>query len=224
MLFIVLGLLAYGLIVLYSASSVNSFADFGNTNYYIIHQALYGALIGLIGMYICSKIDYHIWQKYLPILIFVSLFLLLLVKIPGLGIAAGGANRWLHVGPFSFQPAELAKLVIIFYLASWVDKRRGNLNDFYFSILPSLCIIGLFAGLILWQPDFGTMLVLLLVAFFMLFVGGINLKYFFYAAIAGALSLYALIKIEPYRVNRLASFLNPSVDTKGIGYQITQAL
>jgi cell division protein FtsW len=224
LLFTALALLAYGLIVLYSASTVNSFANFGNTNYYIIHQAVYGGLIGLVGLYVCSRLDYHVWQKYLPVLIFVSLFLLVLVKIPGLGFAAGGAARWIRFGPLSFQPAELAKLVIIFYLASWVDKKRGDLNDFYFGILPSLCIIGLFAALILWQPDFGTMLVLLLVAFFMLFVAGINWKYFFYTAVAGALSLYLIIKIEPYRVKRLATFFNSQLDPKGISYQINQAL
>src|ERR1700692_3410703 len=117
LLIITLSLLVYGLIVLYSASTVESYANFGNTNYYIVHQVLYGAVIGLIAMYICSKLDYHIWQKYLPYLIFISLFLLMLVKIPGFGFASGGAARWIRFGPIVFQPAELAKLVIILYLA-----------------------------------------------------------------------------------------------------------
>ena len=224
MLTITLVLLVFGLTVLYSASTVTSFSNFGNTNHYILHQVFYGAFAGLIAMYICSRLDYHIWQKYLPALIFASLFFLVLVKIPGLGIPAGGAYRWVNLGPISFQPAELAKIVIIFYLASWVDKKRGDLNDFYFGILPSLCIIGLFSALILWQPDFGTMLVLLLVAFFMLFVAGIDWKYFFYGAISGILSLYLIIKIEPYRVKRITTFLNPALDPKGISYQINQAL
>lgn len=224
LLFITISLLVYGLVVLYSASTVQSLAVFGNTSYYIVHQALYGAALGLIAMYICAKLDYHIWQKYLPYLIFLSLFLLMLVKIPGVGFASGGAARWIHLGLITFQPAELAKLVIILYLASWVEKKRGTLNDFYYGLLPSLCIIGLFAGLILWQPDFGTMLVLLLVAFFMLFAAGINWKYFFYAFIAGFLALYAFIKVEPYRVKRLATFFNPSLDPKGISYQINQAM
>jgi len=224
LLFVTAALLLYGLTVLYSASSVQSFNDFGNTSYYIIHQIIYGALIGLAAMYVCSKMDYHIWQKYLPFLIFLSLFLLLLVKIPGLGFASGGAARWVRLGPVTFQPAELAKLVIILYLASWVEKKRGALNDFYYGLLPSLCIIGLFGLLILWQPDFGTMLVLLLVAFFMLFAAGINWKYFFYSAVSGALALYIFIKIEPYRVKRLATFFNPALDPKGISYQINQAL
>ncbi len=225
LLFITLSLLAYGLIVLYSASTVQSFNNFGNTTYYILHQTLYGGVIGLIALYVCSKTDYHIWQKYLPVLIFASLFLLLLVKIPSLGgLNLGGASRWVNFGPLTFQPAELAKLAVIAYIASWVDKKRARLNEFYFGLLPSLIIIALFAGLILWQPDFGTMLVLLLVAFFMLVAAGINWKYFFYAAIGGALSLYLFIKFEPYRARRLVTFFNPALDPKGISYQINQAL
>jgi cell division protein FtsW len=224
LLFITLALLTYGLAVLYSASTVQSFANFGNTSYYIVHQVVYGALLGLIALYVCSKLDYHVWQKYLPYLIFLSLFFLMLVKIPGLGISSGGAARWLKLGPAAFQPAELAKLVIILYLAAWVEKKKGAINDFYYGILPSLFIVGLFGALILWQPDFGTMLVLVLVSFFMLFAAGINWKYFFYSIIGAVLALYAFIKIEPYRVKRLATFLNPALDPKGISYQINQAL
>ncbi len=224
LLLVVMALLVFGLTVLYSASTVNSFNNFGNTTYYILHQLIYGAGLGLIALYICSKIDYHIWQKYLPLLIFGSLFLLALVKVPGLSFSSGGATRWVHLGPIVFQPAELAKLVIIFYLASWVDKKRNSLNDFYYGLLPSLFIVGLFAALILWQPDMGTMLVLLLVAFFMFLVAGVPWKYIFYSALSGILSVYLLIKIEPYRVRRLATFFDSTVDPKGISYQINQAL
>ncbi len=119
LLFIVLGLLAYGLIVLYSASSVESFDGYGNTSHYIVHQLLYGGVIGLAAMLVCYKIDYHFWQKYLSVLIFGTLIMLAMVKIPGIGFATGGAARWIHLGPIFFQPAEIAKLVIIIYLASW---------------------------------------------------------------------------------------------------------
>jgi len=224
LLVLVLALLVFGLVVLYSASTVESFDTFGNTTHYILHQFLFGGVIGLLAMYILSKIDYHVWQKYLPWLVFLSLFLLALVKVPGVRLSSGGAARWVHFGPIVFQPAELAKLVIILYMASWVDKKRAHLNDFYYGILPTLLIIGLYALLILLQPDFGTMLVLILVAFFMLFVAGLNWKYFFYSIVAGVLGLYLIIKIEPYRVKRLTTFFNPSLDPQGISYQINQAL
>ena len=224
LLIIVLLLLAYGLIVLYSASSVQSFKNFGNTTYYITHQLLYGAIVGLIAMAVLSKVDYHVWQKYLPWLIFISLFLLALVKIPHFGRTFGGASRWLDIGGILFQPAELSKFAIIVYIASWVDKKKQHLNDFYFGLLPSLVIIGLFALLILVQPDFGTMLVLLILAFSMLVVAGIEWKYFIYGGVLGSLGLYFLILTESYRLKRLTAFLNPSADPGGISYQINQAL
>lgn len=224
LLTIVLLLLGYGLIVLYSASTVQSFQNFGNTYYYALHQLLYGALIGLAALYICSRIDYHFWQKNLPVLIGLSLLLLALVKVSPFGFAAGGAARWVRLGPILFQPAELAKMVIILYLASWIEKKKASLNDFYYGLLPSLMIISLFALLILWQPDVGTMLVLLSVAFCMLFAAGINWKYFFYSIICGVLVFYLVVKLEPYRIRRFTTFLDPTVDPKGISYQINQAL
>ncbi len=217
-------LLIFGLVVLYSASTVESYQNFGNTTHYIVHQLLYGGIIGVIGMLVISNIDYHIWRKLLPAILLVSLFLLILVRVPGLSFSANGASRWLNFGPIVFQPSELVKIAIVFYIAAWVDKKGRSLNDFYFGILPSLCIVGLYALLILMQPDFGTMLVLLATAVAMLFVAGINLKYFFWTILCGALGLYAFIKFEPYRARRITSFFDPTVDPQGISYQINQAL
>ena len=223
LLMIVFTLLIYGLISLYSASAVESFKKFNTNTYYIIHQVLYGGIIGIFTMFILSKIDYHFWQKYLGILVLVSLALLAAVKIPGLGIEAGGASRWLNLG-FSLQPSELAKVVIVFYVAAWVSKKNQTLNDFSLGLLPSLIIIGLYAGLILWQPDFGTMLVLISTAMLMLFAGGINWRYLFWTLVAGFLGLFALIHFEPYRAKRITAFLNPQTDPQGISYHIQQAL
>jgi cell division protein FtsW len=122
------------------------------------------------------------------------------------------------------QPGEFAKLVIILYLAAWADRKRNAMDDFYFGVLPTLVIIVLFAGFILWQPDLGTMIVLIVTSMVMLFVGGINLRYFFWTIVAGLLSLIAFIKFEPYRARRITTFLNPAIDPKGISYQINQAL
>ena len=223
-LIITLLLLSFGLIVLYSASTVQSFNTYGTTTYYISHQLLYGGLVGLLALYFCSKIDYHIWQKYLPGLIVFSLLLLVAVKVPSLSFSAGGARRWLSLGPLSFQPSELAKLVMVFYLASWIDKKKHKLNDFYFGFLPSVCIIGLFSVLILLQPDLGTMLVLITMAFAMLFSAGVNWKYLIWSVIAGLIALYGFVKLAPYRARRLITFFNPTIDPKGISYQINQAL
>ncbi len=224
LIFSVFALLAYGLIALYSASTVDSYKNFGNTTYYVVHQLIYGVALGLIGMLITSGLDYHLWEKYLKILILGTLVALIMVKIPGFGFSAGGASRWIHIGFLFFQPAELAKLAIVVYIAAWVNKRKNNLNNFYLGVLPSLTITALFAALILWQPDLGTMLVLVLVSVTMLFAAGISWKYFFWTMVLGALSLYAFIRFAPYRARRLTTFLNPEIDPQGISYHINQAL
>jgi cell division protein FtsW len=224
LLFVVLALLGFGLTSLYSASTVESYKVFNNTSSYILRQVTQGLLLGLLGMLICAKIDYKLWKKYLGILIAISLSLLLAVKLSNYGQTFNGASRWLDIGPVSFQPSELAKLVIIFYLAGWAEKKRNEIKDFTYGVLPSLVIITLFAGLILWQPDFGTMLVILSVSFGMLFVSGINWKYFFWSIIAGIITLATFIHFEPYRARRVTTFLNPSFDPQGIGYHINQAL
>ncbi len=216
-------LLAIGVIMLWSASTPESQKDFGNNSYYVVHQLLYGVGIGLVAMYILSRIDYHVWRKFVPVALAVSLIALILVKIPGVGFSAGGATRWIHLGPIFFQPAEIAKLALILYLAAWTSE-RGHSKGFWESVFPPLTIIGVYAILILWQPDMGTMLSLVIPSLIMLFVGGIQLRYLGWTLLGGVLTVLALIKLEPYRARRITAFLDRSGDPLGIGYQINQAL
>ncbi len=224
LLAIIFALLILGLIILYSASTVLSFSKFGNNTHYFLSQLTQGVLIGLPLMYITSKIDYHRWQKYAPLFMFLSIVLLLAVLIPGIGFKVGNSRRWLSFGPLFFQPSELAKLSLIFYISSWLDKRRHEIHDFYYGMIPSLIAIGLVAGLIIMEPDIGTMLVVAATAFALLFVGGSRLKHLAWVLGGAFAALAVLIKIEPYRLARLTTFLNPSQDPQGIGYQINQAL
>jgi cell division protein FtsW len=217
------GLLIIGLVMLWSASTVQSQQNFGNTSYYFTHQLLYGIGIGLLGMYVLSRIDYHVWKKLMPFALAATLLALILVKVPGIGFGANGATRWIDIGPIFFQPSEAAKLALIMYLAGWMSE-RGHHRGFVKSVLPPVLIIGLFCALILWQPDLGTMISLVMTAAIMLFVGGIQLRYFGWLSAAGVVTMLALIKLEPYRVKRITAFLNKSVDPLGIGYQINQAL
>lgn len=222
--FLVGALLVSGLLVMFSASTVESLKNFGNTSYYFTHQLLYGGLGGLVAMYVLSRIDYHVWQKLAPLAVVGSLILLLLVKVPGISFEAGGASRWIHLGFITFQPSEIAKLAIIFYISAWVSKRSQKIDDFYYGILPTLVIVGLFVLLIVWQPDVGTMLVVASTSLLMLFTAGINLKHLAGIIGAGIVAMAVIIRIEPYRMQRLITFLNPSHDKLGISYQINQAL
>lgn len=216
-------LVIIGLVMLWSASTPEANQNFGSTSYYFVHQLLYGVGIGSAVMLIASRIDYHVWQKFIPLALGASLLALILVKFPGIGFSAGGATRWIDLGPIFFQPSEVAKLALILYMAGWTAT-RGNHRGFYHSVLPPLIITGLFSVLILWQPDLGTTLSLTAIALVMFFVGGIQLKYFFGIIAAGFLALITLIKLEPYRASRITAFLDPTHDPLGITYQINQAI
>ncbi len=217
-------LLVLGLVILYSASTVLSFSKYHSNSHYFFTQLLQGVFGGLILMYICSRIDYHFWQKWAPLIIFGSILMLMAVLVPHIGVKVGNARRWIGVGPLTFQPSEVAKLALIFYLASWIEKRQHEIKDFFYGIIPILIIYGIIAGLIILQPDIGTMLVVTAISFSMLFVGGIRIKHMAWVVLAGIAALGVLIKIEPYRLARLTTFLDPSVDPQGTSYQINQAL
>lgn len=219
-----IALLILGLGMLYSASTVQSYQSYGNTSHFFVHQLVFGVLLGSVAMYACSRIDYHFWKKIIPILVGVSLILLIFVKIPGLGLSLGGASRWIRFGPLFFQPSELAKFSLILYLAGWLSTKGQEVKNFYYGIMPAMAIIGLFALLILWQPDVGTMSILVITSLVILFFGGIRVKQFFSILGVGTLAALIIIKLEPYRAQRLSTFLNPKVDPLGIGYQINQAL
>ena len=176
-------------------------------------------------LYFFSKIDYHFWKKIAVPIFFVSVIFLVLVFVPGIGSKVYGASRWLALGPFSFQPSEMAKLAIIIYLAAWLESRGTHrIKDVFEGLLPFAGIMGLIAFLIMKQPDTGTLGVIILTSFAIFFVSGARLKHLFAMGMVGLMSLWILIKIEPYRFNRILAFLDPSADARGIGYQISQAL
>ncbi len=221
---VVMALLCFGLIALSSASTVLSFERFEHNNYYLSRQVMFGLIPGLILMYICSKINYSFWQKIAPLMVLGGIVMLILVLIPSIGFKVGNARRWINFGFFLFQPAEFVKLAIIVYLASWYDKRQHHTNNLYYGFLPTLAVVGLVSGLIILQPDMGTMMALVAISACMFFIGGVRLRYLFSAAAAGVLAVWILIKAEPYRLERITTFFNPGHDSQGISYQITQAL
>ena len=221
---VVLVIFIIGLVALSSASTVVSYEKSGSNYSLFLRQVMYGAIPGLILMYLLSRINYHVWQKFAPLLVFIGIILLVLVLMPGIGFKTGNARRWINFGFFFFQPAEFLKLVTVFYLASWYDKRQRQAHDLYYGFLPSLVIVGLIVGLIILQPDLGTMLVLAGIAAVMFFIGGVRIKYLFSAAAGGLLVFWLLIKAAPYRMHRFLAFFDPNADTKGVTYQIYQAL
>lgn len=214
-----------GLVMLSSASSVVSFQKFGTTYFYITHQLLLGFLPGLCIFYIASRIDYHIWERLAPFFLVVSIGLLLLVFIPGLGFGAGGAQRWVHVGPLVFQPSEVVKLTFLLYLAAWLAKRKGSaMRDLSYGFLPFVVLVGCVSLLVVLQPDMGTMGIIALIAAFMYFMSGAPLSHIGLMGLGGVALFFVLLHVAPYRMERFTVFLNPGLDPLGNGYHINQAL
>jgi cell division protein FtsW len=220
----VLLLLVFGMLTLSSASSVIAYENFQNYNYYFFRQLMFGVAPGLALMYFASRMHFSRWQGLAPILVVIGIGLLIAVFIPGLGFGVGDSKMWIDLKYFLFQPSELMKLVVIIYLASWYDRRAEHAEDLYYGFLPSLIIVGIIAGLIMLQPDFGTMVILALIAGTMFFIGGARLKYLASVAGVAAIMVWLLIKAAPHRLNRILVFFNPEIDTRGISYQINQAL
>jgi len=225
LLFTVLALLAFGLVMISSAGVIYSQTRFGDGYYFFKHQLLYGVFPGFFVLYFFQKIDYRFWKKFAVPFFLISVIFLMFVFVPGVGSKVYGASRWIQLGPFSFQPSEMAKLAIIIYLAAWFEgKGQQKIKDVFEGLLPFLGIMGLIGFLIIKQPDMGTLGVIILTSFAMFFVSGARLKHLFSMGLFGTFALWVLIKLEPYRFDRISAFLDPSADPKGIGYQISQAL
>jgi len=212
-----------GLIMISSASVVMSRMVAGQSNYYFFTQ-LAAAGIGLVLLYIFSKIDYRFWAKISPILLILSIGLLIAVFLPGVGFKHNGAARWINLGFTNLQPSEPIKLALILFLASWFEKKGNDVRDLYRGTLPFLAIVGVIAGLVLIQPDMGTASVIVSTAGIMFLVAGASVTHLIGLVMAGAAAMWGLIVVEPYRMARLTIFLNPSTDSTGAGYQIRQAL
>lgn len=212
-----------GLISISSASVVMSRTVAGQSNYYFFAQAA-AAAIGLVALVIFSKIDYRFWAKVAPLLLGLSIVLLIAVFLPGIGFAHNGASRWINLGFMNLQPSEPIKLALILFLASWFEKKGDDVQDLYKGTLPFLAIVGVIAGLVLLQPDMGTTSVIVSTAGIMFLLAGASMRHvvgLIGLAIAG---VWGLILIAPYRLARLTTFLDPSADSSGAGYQIQQAL
>jgi len=223
LLFTVLALIVFGLIMLASAGIAYSKVRFGN-EYYFFKRQLVGIGIGLILMFIFQNINYNFWKKISFPFFAVSIVGLVLVFMEGVGTNIYGANRWLQIGPFSFQPSEMLKLALIIYLAAWLESRGERVRDFYEGVLPFLLIVALVIFLLIKQPDLGTLGVAILISMSVYFISGAKLKHLFWIMAGGIGVLWALVKMESYRMSRVLVFLHPEMDPKGIGYQINQAL
>ena len=221
---IVVVLTIFGLAMLASASSDLGKTLFNDTYYYLKHQIAFGLSLGILGFVVGYFVPYQYFKKIAFVLLLISLAFLVLVFTP-LGAAAGGAGRWLRLGPLSFQPAELMKLTYLIYLAAWLSNPKfKRATDFQGGLVPFLIISGTIALLLILQPATSTVVILLLSGLTVYFVSGAPLKYIAFMGVGAAVLLGLVIYVTPYRLKRITGFLNQSADTQGANYQVNQSL
>jgi len=225
-LLIITGLLLFfGLLFLSSASAPLAFYKHDQETYYFLkQQILHGLIPGLIIFYLALRIDYFKYKKYYPYFLIATIILLLAVFIPGLKTDYGQANSWIYIGSVSFQTSELAKLTLIIFLAGWFNSSLARFKYWQSGFLPFSLLLLTIAILLAFQPDFGTLIILVLIALSMYFAIGAPLKHLGIIITAGLLGLFIAVKTAPYRLARFTAFLNPEIDPQGIGWQIKQAL
>lgn len=219
---IVLALLGFGLIMVFSASTVVSGELYGSQTWIFTRQLVL-VMLGLLALMVTMKIDYHFYQRQRVVYLFLiaSLVLLVLVLIAPV---SSGVQRWIQLGPVTFQPSELAKLAMILFTAFYLVSRREQFHSFQRGLLPYLAVVGSVVLLVLAEPDLGTAASIALTAGFLLFLGGLRYRYLLGLFLIAAPGLYFLVVRVPYRLNRVLAFLDPERDPYGIGYQIRQSL
>lgn len=210
---IVIGFVLFGVLMVYNVSVVESVVTFHDPYYYLRSQSLWAA-ISICALLIVAKIPTKFWLKVGPFLFAIALALLVAVLIPGLGVKIGGARRWISIFGFSFQPAELMKMGLVFYLSTWLTKPRRFLSF-------ALLVGGIF-GLIMLQPDLGSGLIILAISAGMYVCAGKPIKHLLWLTAGGSAVVLLLILTSSYRMERLTTFLNPDSDPQGKSYHIHQ--
>lgn len=225
LLIVVLLLIAFGVIIFFSASLGLLARDGARFSSVISSQLGLGLVFGGIWAFIVSKIEYRFWGKKSFWLFLSAVILTLMVFIPGLGFEHNGATRWLVLGGFgTIQPAEFLKIAYVIYLAAWLSNNKNQTSDIKHGLIPFVIITVIAAAVLLMQPDTGTFLLIGLTGAIMYFVSGANLKHILILAILALIAGSILILSRPYLMDRIQTFINPEEDALGSGYQIQQSL
>ncbi len=221
--FTVLFLLGIGIIMVYSSSAVAAYANFHDSYYFLKRQIIW-ASVGVMTMLVTMNVDYNIWRKLAKPILFATLFLLILVLIPGLGRVVNGARRWLGFGSIYLQPSEIAKLGMVFFVSDALAQTQKKMTSFRHGLLPQLLILLVVFGLILKEPDLGTALSIGGTVFILLFAAGAKVSHLASLGAVSVLGIITAIFVEPYRMKRLLAFIKPWADPLDTGYHIIQSL
>ena len=226
----VLVLLAMGIIMILSASAPSALSTTGNSYTYVKKQFAF-AIVGLVLMFILSKIDYRFYKKYYWPIYFASWLVLLLVLVPGIGHSVKGATRWVNLGFTQFQPSELTKIGLIIFYAGYLADHKSELTDFVKGFVKPLCfVIPPIAILFLVQNHLSVSLIIIIITISMMVMAGCRLKYFGASGGVGLLGIGSIVGVLQmsgkggFRLDRIATYFNPWADAQGTGYQMVQSL
>ncbi|MFP5259550.1 MAG: putative lipid II flippase FtsW [Acidobacteriota bacterium] len=211
-----------GLVMVFSSSGVMAERLNGNRYYFFERQALFG-LVSVILMAICAWMPRKVLHGPVYLWLFAIIGLLVLTMVPPFSVKAGGARRWMHLGPISLQPMELAKVVLVMYLAYFFSQKQKLIRSFSVGFLPPVVVTGFLGLILLLQPDFGGAVFLGMLFFLMSLVGGTRLTYLAVSMFFGVGAMGLLIASSPYRFKRWFAFLDPFKDPQNVGYQLVQS-
>ncbi len=218
-------LVLLGILIITSVTSTIAQQKFGSPTFYLWRHLIYGLIPGIILGAVAYKIPLIRFKKWVPFVLLLNLFLMVLVFVPGIGIKLGNAQSWLNLRFTSFQPSEPLKLIFILYLASWLAARTGKTkNEFSTTLMAFLAILGVITLLLALQPDIGTLGIIMMTGLLMYFLSNTPLKHTVIIILGGLIALGVFIKIAPYRLSRFSVLFNLDNDPMGLGYQIKQAL
>jgi cell division protein FtsW len=220
---LIFALVVFGLVMISSASAIISYERFGRNDYYLIRQLIAFA-IGIGAWVFFQSIDYHYFRKIAGPLLFITIGFLILVFVPGIGHSWRGVYRWIGIGDFVFQPAEICKLTLILYLAVWFERKGKEVGSFKKGFLPFALLLVFLAVLLIKQPDIGTMTILTAVAVVIYFLAGALFSHLALGVFTASLIFWALVKYTPYRMARIIAYLSPEKDLLGIAYHVRNAL
>lgn len=213
----------YGIVMIFSASSIWSEYKFNSKFHYVIMQSIF-FIVGVILMISVSKISYKYYLKKANIILLICFVLLILVLVPGIGSVRNGSRSWFGIGGLGIQPSEFMKLALIIFTSKYIYNNPKDMKKVTKGAFPILLVTLISFGLIMLQPDFGTGTILVMTIVAMLFISGVNFSFFIKIGLIGMVLVVLLILKAPYRVNRIVSFLNPWNDPLGTGFQSIQSL
>ena len=222
-LIVALILVSFSLIMVYSTTGVLAQEKYGDPFLFIKRQSI-AAVLGLVLLYICSRIPLEKLRAISPYCFLIAIFLLCLTLVPGIGEASGGARRWISLAGIRFQPSEFAKVLFVIYMAGFLGRHENKLSSFTYGVAKPAVLVGIFALLLLMQPDFGSVVIIGSICLAMVAVTGIRLKYLIISAALFLLAGVSLVITSPYRMQRVLGFLKPWEDASGKGYQLIQSL